>query len=1030
MTSWLTILRCEEGRRAAKVHRWVDGAWKTSDYDCGYVFAWEEVEVTCIEDISRELLRIEEDRRAFLIRGEPMPDIDEWVRRKKKGSLPSFRSVDRSWVMFDLDKAPVPPPEVATGPSPEAVTWAIATYLPPGFRGAACHFQWSNSAGIKPWSDGLRLHLFFWLDRAVCDASWRAWARARRGSVDAVDGAVFTAVQPHYTARPIVKGLADPVSPRSGFLPGTPAACVPGEVLGQAEHDARLEAEEQARRDEARSRPKAPEGPARDARQAYARKALAGVVEEILGASEGARHDTINGGSFKIGRLLVAGGLDYGATLDALQNAALAVLPKSRHGEALRVPREGLEAGMAEPRDLDDKGTRAGQRDVARSGGQGQATAAGSAARAPEDESPTVESSGGADPSPSPSGPTRSLSDWFCDRTRRLTISGRLIAPDGSIGDELVPGVAGAPQPDARVPVSYYVSPFATGWWSEGAQGPKQGTIVPCPVVIAGRCVDVGTGEHLLLIAWKDPSGAWHRRLIAREEALSARVQVLSRWGLPITSDGAKGLSKYLVAYEAENFQTLPTLRTSRVFGWQGVAGGDGFMIGRTHVRLDGEVRRVQPERGGGAWDSSSIAFRGAGGDEEALADGFGTTAGEWSQWLEAVRMLSIYPRVLLGLYASLSAPLLEILEVPPYIVDWAADPETGKSTAGAVAMSPWGDPAALKRSWDGAGPYMERTLPILNSLPFWCDESQLAAKRGGAAGASDVIAAAIYTFVQGREKGAATLVGTRQARTWRTAMLSTGEQPLVSFCRQAGTRSRVVEVVGPPFGGQSAALGATVAHVHELVAHNYGHAGIRWIRWLIAEREQWGDWLELYRGLRKDFGEDARGQGARLSHSRAALEVAYRLLEQALDLRLPNPATATWAEATAHAVDAGGAEAALNDVIGWYSANRSAFRSTRDDPKPPPSGWLGTSAHSKEHGELVAIYPDRLERYLADRGYPIGPTLGQWRTRGWSVCDTDQAGRTTRRMKVDGVLVRMVALRKAVFDGEERPGSLALGNS
>lgn len=1004
MTETMTVLRCDVGKRAAKLHRWKGEAWaKSEDYDCGYLFEWSEVVLEDIHDLSRELLRIEADPRAFVIRGMPITGIDERVRRIKKGderSSPSFREVDRRWVMVDIDKGPIPPADVATGPSPEAVRWAINALLPAGFCDAACHYQWSNSAGVKPWSEGLRIHLWFWLDRPVCNRSLRSWAREQKGT--GIDAGVFTAVQPHYTSAPLFKGAPDPLERRSGLLPGGVARIGAADVLVDgATWDARLEAEELARREAVAKR-----GPssASGRGNAWAVAKLRGCCDEILQASEGERHDKINSCAFSVGRILAAGGLDFHEALDALQGAALQVLPKGRRGEALRVPREALEDGMADPRELPAPRERA-----PRSSAPVSSTTSGESSPATSAESPA---------SASPAEETkRVLADWFSERTRRLTLSGRLVGADGTIGAEVVPGVFGAPQPDARVPVGHFVSPFATGWWAEGREGPKSGTIVPCPVVIAGRCIDVSTNEHLLLIAWRDPGG-WHRRLIPREEAFSPRVQQLSKWGMPITADSSKGLSRYLVAFEAENYQTIPTLRTSRVFGWQGESGADGFLIGRTHVAPDGQARRVQPDKKG-VWDSSAIAFRAMGGDEEALADGFGAVGGSWKDWREAVRMLAPYPRALLGLYASFASPLLEILGVPCFILDWCADPETGKSTAGAVAMSVWGAPEALKRSWDGAGPYMERTLPTLNSLPFWCDESQLAAKRGGQAGAGDVVSNAIYTFVQGREKGAATLVGTRVARTWKTVMLSTGEQPLVSFCRQAGTRSRVVEVIGPPFGGQTPALGVLAAHVHEAVKANHGHAGIKWARFLLENRARWEEWGELFREFRKDYGEGTKG--ARLSHTRAVLEVAYRLVEEALELGLPNPGDAVWSEATAHAVDAGGAEAALWDVIGWYSANRSSFFGHALADRTPPAGWMGACVTSKESGELVAIYPDRLDRYLNDRGYHQATSiLAQWRQRGWTVCDRDQPNRSTKKVKVGGVAVRMVALKASLLDGKD----------
>lgn len=1005
MSDWLTILRCDEDHRAAKAFRWKDGVWTSKDYDCGRLFEWQELQVGSIEDLSRELMRIEEDRRAFVVRGEPMPDIDRWVRRlkhdKDEHTPANFRGVDRRWACFDLDKSKVPPTEIATEPCEAAVRWAIRECLPESFHDAACHYQWSNSAGIKPWSDGLRLHLWFWLDRAVCDASWRAWARARRGTDGAVDSAVFTPVQPHYTARPIVKGLEDPIAKRSGLIVGRAHARVPVEVLGEVEWDRRIEDEERARREAAKGRDPAHEGRARDAKQAYARAALQGVCKEILDASEGARHDTINGGSYKIGRLLVAGGLDFGATLTALQDAGLAVLPKSRHGEALRVPREGLEAGMANPNDLADKGLRAGHR-AERERPKGD--------RQDAPKEPETSEEGGEEPIGKRETATdtkRAVSDWFSERTRRLTVSGRLVGPDGELGAEAVPGVHGAPQPDARVPVGFYVSPWATGWWGEGREGPKHGQIVPCPVVIAGRCIDVDTNEHMLLIAWKDPAG-WARRLIPREDALSQRVQQLSKWGMPVTADAAKSLSKFLVAFEAENYQAIPTLRTSRVFGWQGDAGAHGFLLGFQHVTTDEKPQTINLDRwSADRWSRDAVAFRAMSDGDRQFAAAF-RTRGKLDAWVEAVRSLKKFPKATLGIYAAFAPPLLELLGTGGFAMDWAARSSSGKSTVLAVCASVWGDPEALTKTWDNTEVFFERTLETLHSLPFFCDETQRANGK-----TPDLVPNVIYMAANGHGRGRGNISRTEATRTWRTVLMSTGEQAATSFGERGGAKARVVQISGRPFGAEDAVTGGLVKFVADVVRSNYGHAGEAWVRWVMSRRDDWDGWADDFRGYYKDFVEDTKsGPEARLAQARAALEVTRRLVDKALRLDLGDPVSALWGEVTAHAADAAGDVAAMAAVVAWYVANRSAFL-THDSnlERAPHGGWLGEWRPGDYAG--LAVMPAALDKVLAELGYQPKAILAAWRERGWVEVEKDssRAGAVGRRVSLRTGRARCVCI-------------------
>ena len=53
--------------------------------------------------------------------------------------------------------------------------------------------------------------------------------------------------------------------------------------------------------------------------------------------------------------------------------------------------------------------------------------------------------------------------------------------------------------------------------------------------------------------------------------------------------------------------------------------------------------------------------------------------------------------KVMLGLYASLAVPLLELLQVPDFIVDWSCRTSTGKTTTLRVLVS-----AGLPRRAEG----------------------------------------------------------------------------------------------------------------------------------------------------------------------------------------------------------------------------------------------------------------------------------------------------------------------------------------
>jgi hypothetical protein len=90
-----------------------------------------------------------------------------------------------------------------------SVRAAVIT-LPAEFHDASAYWQLTSGAGIKP---GIRLRLWYWLDRPVNDDEAKRWFEGAP-----VDTSLYCANTPHYTAAPIFDPPElDPVPLRSGF---------------------------------------------------------------------------------------------------------------------------------------------------------------------------------------------------------------------------------------------------------------------------------------------------------------------------------------------------------------------------------------------------------------------------------------------------------------------------------------------------------------------------------------------------------------------------------------------------------------------------------------------------------------------------------------------------------------------------------------------------------------------------------------------------------------------------------------------
>jgi len=360
------VLRCMGGgRRATKTWRRKKRGWELAEsYQAGKYFEAEERPVHNVYDLARVLTDLQSDPRAFLVRGRLTKGRTD-ARRVRRQYLPveaAFARTDRQWLFIDLDDAPAPlwlnPAEPES--LHQAVSWAVTTYLPAEFHGAACWYQWSSSAGCKPWGV-LRLHLAYWLNRPVCCPSVKAWL----APLPYLDGALYQPVQPHYVAAPrFLGGAVDPLAGcRCGLLPGRADLSPPSEVVGLKIWEAAEAEAEEKRRRVALKRLRSVEAgelrlmPRGDA-QAYGEAALVMACADIEDAAPGKRNQTTFQRARQIFGMVQAGILDADTAYRKLEAAALAVLKAEPEARRRGIP--GIlkwAQDHAEPFDLADLAT-------------------------------------------------------------------------------------------------------------------------------------------------------------------------------------------------------------------------------------------------------------------------------------------------------------------------------------------------------------------------------------------------------------------------------------------------------------------------------------------------------------------------------------------------------------------------------------------------------------------------------------------------------------------------------------------------
>jgi hypothetical protein len=224
----LTVLISTNKKHAGKQFR-LDkgGAIKNRSYGLETHFRVEGLAVDSIRSLGRALERVSRNPFAFIVRGEPLPDIDRKRARrllrpdKKTGEPATFVEAARRWVLIDGDAIPCP---AAIDPrsDPESAVEHVIGLLPPELHDAWCWWQFSSSQSVFS-DETLSLHLWFWLETPLGGDELKRWAIAvnQAAARKLIDPSLFSAVQAHYVAAPdFVAPLQDPLQRRCGLRKG------------------------------------------------------------------------------------------------------------------------------------------------------------------------------------------------------------------------------------------------------------------------------------------------------------------------------------------------------------------------------------------------------------------------------------------------------------------------------------------------------------------------------------------------------------------------------------------------------------------------------------------------------------------------------------------------------------------------------------------------------------------------------------------------------------------------------------------
>ena len=508
-----------------------------------------------------------------------------------------------------------------------------------------------------------------------------------------------------------------------------------------------------------------------------------------------------------------------------------------------------------------------------------------------------------------------------------------------------------------------------SGVWRLSADGESNVRVTTYPILLTGRSTDVLTGMAKRQVLWLGPAG-WCQRTVERLTlSESRRIVALAGLEAPVNSGNAAQVVEFLSAYEAQNAAALPLILSTEKLGWL----PDGAFVFPEQRIVPAGVPTIpftlMPPPG-----------------MEHLAAGM-SVKGTWEGWLEAAEVAKDWPFLMLALYASITPPLLHILDASSFCVDLSGETTGGKTTALRLAASAWGKAhdgtGSMLHSWDMTKVWAEQTSNFYSHAPLILDDTKRAKSWG-------VVRDVVYdfTFGAGRGRGART-GGTRSTTSWQSVLLSSGEAAITSFSQDGGTRARVLGLRGKPMG-QNPMKGSKLAEqLSDILQDNYGHLARRVVKYLTSCAEhhhlikaQFNQSRDRYRALA--LSPVAKRHAGNIAAMEIASEIAHLC-------GLPRPAESPFnymVEAANEAGrDADRPAAALSLVINWAAAHQTFFvgRAERQGGggyHQPVVGWAGVWPATD--WSYLGITGRVLRRVLKEEGFHFGEVLDRWVERGW----------------------------------------------
>lgn len=462
------------------------------------------------------------------------------------------------------------------------------------------------------------------------------------------------------------------------------------------------------------------------------------------------------------------------------------------------------------------------------------------------------------------------------------------------------------------------------------------------PVIISGHIENVDIpGSEKIELSFKN-RGKWKKTICKRSDVFVSRnLPLLSDCGLGVSSETSRYLVKYLQALEVENMERIPRKKAVSKLGWR-----------------DKETVFVLPGiESGYEVDLSS--------GSESKISGFGQV-GDFNAWIAKMQEVRKRDKARLIMAASFAAPLLQIVNQRPFAIHNWDNTRGGKTATQHAALSIWGKPGEIARTFDDTRTSLERTAALYTDLPLGINEYELLNNKK-----KENIDSMIYQICEGQGRGRGTVTGLQDTAKWRTVAITNGESQIIQDSTKGGVFTRLVEIKGGPLFDDD----MFASSLYAFTARNYGHAGKAFIEKLLTFNHD--EIRERYKQGREIFRQDYPDNIPSHLDIMACLAVAeYYASVWIFDIS-PQVAAMDAVRITKGAIadlatqsDADESLRAWDWLPDWIAMNSKKFNSLFSTSYETP-GYVDE--------EYIYIVSTELKKALKQAGFNANKVLGAW---------------------------------------------------